>query len=86
MVNRKMRPAQALSLVRRIARRHEMSVVEQSGRGKGSHRLYALIDSDGSEVARFGLTDHPKDLSCSLLQRLEEGLVPWFGKKWMEKR
>jgi len=86
MVNRKMRPAQALSLVRRVARHHGMSVVERPGRGKGSHRLYALVDSDGSEVARFGLTDHPKDLSWPLLQPLEDGLVPLFGAKRLDKR
>lgn len=81
-----MRPAQVLSLVRKVARRHGMSVVELPGRGKGSHQLYALVHSDGSEVARFGLTDHPKDLSWPLLRRLEDGLAPWSGDSWMEKR
>lgn len=63
-----------------------MSVVELPGRGKGSHRMYAVVAVDGSEVARFGLTDHPTDLSWPLMRRLEDGLAPWFGEKWMEKR
>jgi hypothetical protein len=86
MVNRTMRPTQVLSLVRRSARQRRMTVGELPGRGKGSHRLYALIDANGHEVARFGLTDHPKDLSWPLLRRIEDGLAPWFGEKWMEKR
>lgn len=86
MVNRKLRPAQVLSLVRRVARPHGLSVVELPGRGKGSHRLYSLVESDGAEVARFGLTDHPKDLSWPLLRRIETGLAPWLGEKWMENR
>lgn len=81
-----MRPAQVLGLVRRVARRHGMAVMELPGRGKGSHRLYALLDADRSEVARFGLTDHPADLSRPLLRRIEDGLAPWLGQSWMEKR
>ncbi|MDN5750218.1 MAG: hypothetical protein L0H64_17185 [Pseudonocardia sp.] len=81
-----MRPAQALSLARKLAREHDLTVVELKGRGKGSHRIYALVDSTGSRVARFGVTDHPRDLSRDILQRLEYGLEPWFGKRWTEKR
>lgn len=81
-----MKPAQALNLVRKAARRQGLIVEELSGRGKGSHRIYRLVDSEGVEVKRFGLTGHAKDLSWSVLCDLEDGLVPVFGEKWMEKR
>jgi hypothetical protein len=81
-----MKPAQALQLVRRHAREHGLTVVDLPGRGKGSHRLYTLVDSSGTQVARFGLTDHPRELSWTVLRGIEEGLAPFFGEKWMEKR
>ena len=76
-----MKPAQTLQLVRRNARKHDLTVVEQPGRGKGSHRIFVL-----AEVARFGLTDHPRELSWTVLRQMEDGLAHLFGEKWMEKR
>jgi hypothetical protein len=56
-------------------------------RGKGSHATYALVDPDGREVARFGLTDHgSKDVSPKLLNKMETVLAPFFGDGWTEKR
>lgn len=86
MVNRKMRATQALSLIRKLARRNDMSIEKLKKRGKGSHQMWQLLDSTGSEVARFGLTDHPGDLDPALHQRLEDQLAPWLGDKWTEKR
>lgn len=86
MVNRRMKPAQVLSLIRRLARQHGLTVTELPARGKGSHRIYALTDSSGAEKARFGLTGHPRDLSWTVLGQIEEGLAHLFGKKWTEKR
>ena len=37
-------------------------------------------------LVRFGLTDHPRELSWTVLRGLEDGLAPYFGDKWMEKR
>lgn len=48
--------------------------------------MYQLLDADGAEVGRFGLTDHPRDLSWQVLTRLEERLSPIFGDKWTEKK
>jgi hypothetical protein len=62
-----------------------MTVEQLPGRGKGSHEMYALIDSDGSEVARFGLTGHRRDLSHAMMGRLEDTLAPWFGERWTER-
>lgn len=85
VVNRKMKPAQALQLVRKVARRHGLRVVEVPGRGKGSHHWYALVDSDGQQVGGFTLTDHPRELSWKVLTSTEDALTPLFGEKWMEK-
>jgi hypothetical protein len=73
-------------MIRRNARESGLAVRELPGRGKGSHRIYALVDSSGEEVARFGLTGHRRDLSRKLLTELETALTPWFGDKWTEKR
>ena len=54
-------------------------------RDKGSHQIYALVDSSSAEVERFGLTGHPRELSWTVLTRLEERLAPVFGEKWMER-
>ncbi|MGQ0777326.1 MAG: hypothetical protein ACT4NY_23405 [Pseudonocardiales bacterium] len=81
-----MRPSQVLTLVRRLARQHDLTVAELPGRGKGSHRMYQLLDDAGTELARYGLTDHPRDLSWSLLRAVEDGLAPWLGQNWTEKK
>ena len=86
MVNRRMRPAQALSPVRKTARQHRLRVELLSRIGKGSHQIYALVDESGSEIARFGLTGHPRDLSWTVLNQLEATLAPWFGEEWTEKK
>jgi hypothetical protein len=81
-----MRPAQVLALVRRLSRARGLSVRELSGRGKGSHRLYAIEDAEGKELARFGLTGHARDLSWTVMAHLEQGLAHLFGDKWTETR
>lgn len=76
-----------LSLVRKLARERKLTLRELPGRGKGSHRIFALDDSDGKEVARFGLTGHgPKDLSWTVLTALEDGMKDVFGENWTERR
>ena len=79
-----------LSLIRKLARKDGWTVEQlasQRGRarGKGSHEMYALLDSNGNEMERFGLTGHSGDMSWSMLRRTEERLQPYFGEKWMEK-
>ncbi|MGH3679934.1 MAG: hypothetical protein ACRDT2_06720 [Natronosporangium sp.] len=86
MVNRRMKAQAALSLARRAARRNDLTVTELPGRGKGSHRMYAVLDLAGKEVARFGLTHHSADTSWTVLRQLESQLAPLFGDRWMEKR
>ncbi len=78
-----MKPAAVLSLIRRRAREHDLRIRELPGRGKGSHRMYAIEDSTGARVGNFGLTGHPKELSWTVLERLEERLAPLFGERWI---
>lgn len=86
MVNKRIRAAAALKLVRKVARRHGLTVVHVPGRGKGSHQIYALRNSADREVARLGLTDHPRELSWTVLGQIEGGLAFLFGERWMEER
>lgn len=85
MVNRRMTARQVLAIVRKIARDKSLTVNELPGRGKGSHRIYLLLDQSGNEVGRFGLTDHPRDLSWTVLRNTEDGLAHPQGEKWTEK-
>jgi hypothetical protein len=80
-----MKPGAVLSLIRKRAREHNLTVHELPGRGKGSHRMFAVQDRDGREVARFGLTSHARDLSWTLLRELDDGLAHWFGEGWMDR-
>lgn len=77
---------QTLALVRKLARRHGLSVVEMVGRGKGSHRIHLIVDSGGTEVERITVTDHPGDLSWTVLRDIETKLTHLFGARWTEKR
>ncbi|GAA3363989.1 hypothetical protein [Saccharopolyspora gregorii] len=86
MVNKKLKPAKVLSLARRAARGAKATIKEIPGRGKGSHRIFAVYDRDGAEVARFGLTGHNKEISWHVLTHVETGLAPVFGEKWLEDR
>jgi hypothetical protein len=86
VVNKRLRPTAVLALVRKHARQHGLSVKEEPGRGKGSHRLYVVVDADMVEVGRFSLTGHSRELSWTVLRSVEEALAPLFGDKWMEER
>lgn len=76
---------QILSLVRRLARGHGLAVLEMVGRGKGSHCVYLILDG-GREAGRITVTDHPGDLSWTVLRDIEQKLAHLFGERWTEKR
>ena len=80
-----MRPGQTLQVVRRAARRRGWSVIHMSGRGKGSHALYAVLDESGDELGRFTIPQHPRELSWLVLRSIESGLAHLFGAQWMEQ-
>jgi hypothetical protein len=69
-----------------LDRRHSWSTDGCLRDRKGSHRLYQLVAYDGREVARFGVTDHPGDMSVGPVRRLGQRLEPVFGPKWTEKQ
>jgi predicted RNA binding protein YcfA (HicA-like mRNA interferase family) len=77
---------QVMALVRSMCRRHDVTLDELRDRGKGSHRVYAVRDGTGQEVARVTITDHPGDLSWAVLRDIENKLAHLFGPKWTEKR
>ena len=85
MVNRRLSARQLLAVVRSHARLHSLSVVEFAGRGKGSHRMYRILDVAGVERGRITITDHPGDLSWSVLRDIEAKLSHLFGERWTEK-
>lgn len=66
-------------------RRQVLVLQEFVGRGKGSHRVYLVLDAQGSEVGRIALTDHPGDLSWAVLRDVESKLAHLFGERWTEK-
>jgi hypothetical protein len=71
---------------RKVARRHGCTLVERPGRGKGSHRLYLVLDADELEVGRFSVPDHRRELSWTVLRAIEHALAHRFGERWMEER
>ncbi|GLW80507.1 hypothetical protein Aglo01_49880 [Actinokineospora globicatena] len=86
MVNKRLRPTALLRLTRKVARQHKRSPVEEPGRGKGSHRLYLLLDEAGAEVGRIVVPDHARELSWTVLRGIEEALAGEMGERWMEER
>ncbi len=48
--------------------------------------MYLVPDHDGAERGRITVTDHPGDLSWSVLRDIEQKLTHLFGPKWTEKR
>lgn len=76
-----MRSATALSVIRRHARGSGHTVRPLTGRGRGSHRIYALVDSSGAEVARFGLTTQRRYLSRRLFAEIEQALGPLIANE-----
>lgn len=86
MVNKRLRPTAVLALVRRHARQHEFTVRELPGRGKGSHRLYVVLDADDREVGRIAIPDHRRESSWTVLRSIEQALAHEFGERWMEER
>lgn len=76
-----MRPRTAQQYVTRVARKHGYQVAQLKGRGKASHAVFVILDSDDNEVARFGLTGHgDRELSWTMMRQIEGGLAHLFGK------
>ncbi|MFE6388294.1 hypothetical protein [Nocardiopsis dassonvillei] len=85
MVNKRMKARVLLALVRRMARKNGLRVEELHWRGMRSHQHYVVVSTEGEELGYFGLADHPKELSWTVLKGVEDSLKHLFGEKWMEK-
>lgn len=86
MVNKRLKPAKLLQLIRTEARRHGLTIEEIPGRGNGSHRISVVRDQQGNEITRFGATGHSRELSWKMLRDIEARLEHLFGEKWMEEK
>jgi hypothetical protein len=86
VVNKRLRPTALLTLTRKRARKFGFTLAEGPGRGKGSHRLFLLLDQDELEVGRFTVPDHARELSWTVLRSIEEALAHGLGERWMEER
>ncbi|MFB8229582.1 hypothetical protein [Cellulosimicrobium sp. NPDC055967] len=77
------------SQVLKAARKHAKSLgctVEQlPKRGKGSHTIWVVLDKEGTEVGRIGLTGHAGQMSQTVTRSNEDALEPLFGKGWLDK-
>lgn len=85
MVNARKTTKQALRLIRRNARQHGWTTHQLPARGKGSHTIWVVLDEDGTEVGRVGLTGHTGEMSWHVTRSIEQALEPLFGKGWMDK-
>jgi hypothetical protein len=76
---------QVLKTMRKLARQHGLTVAQLPGRGKGSHTIWAVLDNEGVELGRVGLTGHAGAMSTTVTRSNEDALVPIFGEGWLDK-
>lgn len=76
---------QVLKAVRTHARRLGYSVEQLPKRGKGSHTIWVILDSEGSELGRIGLTGHSGQQSQKVTRSNEAALEGIFGEGWLDK-
>jgi hypothetical protein len=86
VVSRRLKPPAVLRMARRAAHRCGLQVEEKPGRGKGSHRIFVVLDADGAELARFAITGHSREVSWTVLRTIEKALEPLYGAQWVEDR
>jgi hypothetical protein len=84
MVQGRKTAKQALTLIRRHARRYDWTVEPLPKRGKGSHTIHVVRDGDGKEIGRVALTGHAGDMSWTVTRSVEQALEPIFGEGWMD--
>lgn len=83
--------AQAERLLRMAARgvNKRWTVKEVPGkcgrRGKGSHKMVGLYDSDGVMLAWTTIPQHPGDLAPAVTREIEATFEPHLGKEWMDE-
>jgi hypothetical protein len=85
MVEGRKTAKEALTLIRRHARRHACNVEQLPKRGKGSHTIDVVRNADGQEIGRVALTGHAGDMSWTVTRSIEQALQPIFGEGWMDR-
>lgn len=75
---------EVLKAVRKHAKLHGWTVQQLPKRGKGSHSIWVVLDNDGKELGRIGLTGHAGAQSPTVTRSNEEALEPIFGKGWLD--
>ena len=83
-------PGEAVRLLRKAARAKNKTwtvseVTNDRGRkrGKGSHVMWAVYDTAGTELARGSVTTHAGDMSWTVARGFEADFEDLFGKGWM---
>lgn len=76
---------QVLKTMRKLARDNGWTVTQLPKRGKGSHTMWAVLDADGYELGRVGLTGHAGAMTPTVTRSNERALEPIFGEGWMDK-
>jgi len=84
MVNGTRSATQVLKAVRRAARQNNYKVEQLPKRGKGSHTIWVVLDDDGVEVGRIGLTGHSGQQSQTVTRSNEQALEELFGEGWLD--
>ena len=85
MVNGTRSAQQVLKAVRKHARRLGHAVEQLPKRGKGSHSIWVVLDVDGKEIGRIGLTGHSGQQSQAVTRSNEHALEDLFGEGWLDK-
>ena len=85
MVNGTRSAQQVLRAARKHARKLGLTVEQLPKRGKGSHTIWVVLDDDGNEVGRLGLTGHAGQQSQTVARSNEEALEGLFGEGWLDK-
>ena len=85
MVNGTRSAQQVLKAARQQARRLGHTVEQLPRRGKGSHTIWVVLDDDGAELGRLGLTGHAGQQSQTVTRSNEQALEGVFGEGWLDK-
>ncbi|WP_369373273.1 hypothetical protein AB1046_05770 [Promicromonospora sp. Populi] len=76
---------QVLKAVRKHARRLGYTVEQLPKRGKGSHTIWVVLDTEGKEIGRIGLTGHAGQQSQAVTRSNENALEGLLGEGWLDK-
>lgn len=76
---------QVLATARKHAKANGYTIEQLPKRGKGSHTIWVVMDTDGREVGRLALTGHSGDMSKTVTRSCEDALEPIFGEGWLDK-